>query len=78
MGVTNGQVLADWNKDITAAKAAKIDGFALNAGPNDSWSVAQLNLAYQSAEANNFKLFISFDMVGFFKKKEKKNDDCGN
>lgn len=63
MGVTNGQVLADWNRDITLAKAAKIDGFAINAGPNDAWSVAQLNLAYQSAEANAFKLFISFDMV---------------
>ncbi|KAL0633373.1 hypothetical protein Q9L58_007747 [Maublancomyces gigas] len=63
LGVTNGQVLADWNRDITLAKAAKIDGFAINAGPNDAWSVAQLNLAYQSAEANAFKLFISFDML---------------
>lgn len=63
MGNTFGQTIDDWNRDIQLAKAAHIDGFALNAGPNDSFGVAQLALAYQAAEANGFKMFISFDMV---------------
>lgn len=64
MGNTYGQTIDDWDRDIQLAKAAHIDGFALNAGPSDSFGVDQINLAYQSAESNNFKLFISFDMVG--------------
>lgn len=64
LGITNGQTLSDWTKDIQLAKASKIDGFALNAGPSDSYGETQLALAYQAAEQNNFKVFISFDMVG--------------
>ncbi|RPB11294.1 glycoside hydrolase [Morchella conica CCBAS932] len=63
VGNTYGQTLDDWAKDIQLAKAASIDGFALNAGPTDSYGEEQLDLAYQAAEANNFKLFISFDML---------------
>lgn len=53
----------DWNREIQLAKAASIDGFAVNAGPSDSYGPEQISNAYKSAEANNFKLFISFDMV---------------
>lgn len=44
------------------AKAVGIDGFALNIGPNDYWTLTQLHQAYAAGEAANFKMFISFDM----------------
>lgn len=42
------------------AKSLGIDAFALNIGV-DSYTDAQLSLAYQSAANNDMKVFISFD-----------------
>lgn len=53
---------ADWASDIQAAKAAHIDGFALNIASQDSTTGAVLDSAYAAAEtAGNFSLFLSFD-----------------
>ncbi|KAI5459642.1 glycoside hydrolase family 71 protein [Mariannaea sp. PMI_226] len=62
VGLTDQQTLTHWKKDISDAKAASIDGFALNIGPKDSWTRTQLDLAYKAAAAAKFKLFLSFDM----------------
>lgn len=40
-----------------------IDGFSLNIGPQDPWTLTQLHQAFAAAEAANFKLFLSFDMA---------------
>lgn len=45
---------------MQAAQAAGIDAFALNIG-TDQESLTQLGYAYQSAENNGMKVFISFD-----------------
>ncbi|KAL7266880.1 hypothetical protein RUND412_010554 [Rhizina undulata] len=63
LGLTSGQTSDEWASDMKAAKASLIDGFALNAGPTDSYGPEQLALAYQVAEQNDFSLFISFDMA---------------
>ncbi|KAF5523291.1 Mutanase [Colletotrichum aenigma] len=51
---------SEYDADMQHAKAAGIDAFALNIG-TDSYSEAQLDLAYQSAANNGMKVFISFD-----------------
>ncbi|OBT59519.1 hypothetical protein VE04_00563 [Pseudogymnoascus sp. 24MN13] len=51
---------ADYDDDMLRAKSLGIDAFALNIGV-DSYTDAQLNLAYQSAANNDMKVFISFD-----------------
>jgi hypothetical protein len=51
---------ADYDSDMKLAKAAGIDAFALNIG-TDSYNEAQLGYAYESAAANDMKVFISFD-----------------
>ncbi|KAA8903854.1 glycoside hydrolase [Sphaerosporella brunnea] len=64
VGLTSGQTADQWASDIAAAKAAGIDGFALNSGPSDSYTLTQLTLAYNAAAAaGNFVMFISFDMA---------------
>ena len=64
MGLTSGQTTEQWQKDISAAKASSVDGFALNIGPNDAWTQTQLQLAYSAAEAaGGFSMFISFDFA---------------
>ncbi|OTA99377.1 glycoside hydrolase family 71 protein [Hypoxylon sp. CI-4A] len=63
VGLTSGQSADQWQQDITDAKSAGIDGFALNVGSSDSWNDAQLQLAYQTAASNDFDLFLSFDMA---------------
>jgi hypothetical protein len=51
-----------WESDIQQAKAAHIDGFALNIAAQDSYTDAVLGNAYAAAEAvGNFTLFLSFD-----------------
>lgn len=60
--MTDGQSAAQWTKDIKDAKAVGIDGFALNMGAKDNWTLTQVHQAYTAAEANNFKMFLSFDM----------------
>jgi glucan endo-1,3-alpha-glucosidase len=50
--------------EISTAKQAGIDGFALNIGPNDYWTPPQLRNAYAAAEqVGGFVVFISFDMA---------------
>ncbi|KAI2627645.1 glycoside hydrolase family 71 protein [Hypoxylon sp. NC1633] len=63
VGLTSGQSQDQWQKDITEAKSAGIDGFALNVGSADSWNAQQLQLAYDTASSNGFSLFFSFDMA---------------
>lgn len=53
----------DWARDVSLAKKAHIDGFALNIAKDD-YTDAQLKLAYNAAAAcpqGKFKVFISFD-----------------
>ncbi|KAH6617236.1 glycoside hydrolase family 71 protein [Chaetomium tenue] len=53
-----------WVREVAAAKAAGIDGFALNIGPSDSWTSLQLDNAYEAAaHCGEFSMFISFDMA---------------
>lgn len=62
VGITYGQELAQWQTDMTEAKSAGIDGFALNIG-TDSYTSGQLDLAYEAASSvDDFDLFLSFDM----------------
>jgi glucan endo-1,3-alpha-glucosidase len=62
VGITYGQASSQWAKDISDAKSAGIDGFALNIG-TDSYTDEQLGLAYDAASAaGQFSLFLSFDM----------------
>ncbi|KAI1802096.1 glycoside hydrolase family 71 protein [Daldinia bambusicola] len=63
VGLTNQQSRDQWQKDITEAKSAGIDGFALNIGSQDAWNADQLQLAYDTAAANGFSMFLSFDMA---------------
>lgn len=64
LGLTDGQTAARWREEIERAKAIGIDGFALNAGPKDGWTDAQLKLAYDTAASvPGFSVFVSFDML---------------
>ena len=58
--VSNRDSSADYDADMTRAKAAGIDAFALNIGTDD-YTDQQLQYAYQSASENDMKVFISFD-----------------
>jgi len=62
MGYSSGMTQDMWTTDVNSAKAASIDGFALNCGPTDDWNSEQLGYAFSAAEAAGFSLFISFDM----------------
>ncbi|PGH07312.1 aminopeptidase I [Blastomyces parvus] len=54
----------EWESDITLAKEAHIDGFALNIGPQDSYTDDVLRKAYDAAAAvGDFTLFLSFDYL---------------
>ncbi|KAK4703806.1 glucan endo-1,3-alpha-glucosidase, partial [Phenoliferia sp. Uapishka_3] len=60
MGDWQSYTAADWQADITLAKAANIDAFALNCG-HDSSDPTQLGYAYSAAEAiGGFKVFVSY------------------
>jgi glucan endo-1,3-alpha-glucosidase len=62
VGVTYDQTSSQWANDISEAKSAGIDGFALNVG-NDSSTDEQLGLVSDAASAaGSFSLFLSFDM----------------
>ncbi|KAL2198151.1 glycosyl hydrolase family 71-domain-containing protein [Corynascus similis CBS 632.67] len=50
VGLTCGQPPERWDRDIVAAELAGLDGFALNIGPSDDWTITQLDHAYQAAE----------------------------
>ncbi|KAG8362182.1 hypothetical protein FVEN_g18 [Fusarium venenatum] len=58
--VANRQSSADYDDDMKRAKAAGIDAFALNIGV-DTYTDVQLDYAYDSANRNGMKVFISFD-----------------
>lgn len=65
-GLTDGHTYEDWNQEILAAHAAGIDGFALNIGPNDHYTMPQLRQAYSAASSllgGRFVMFLSFDMA---------------
>ncbi|KAL8709183.1 MAG: hypothetical protein Q9220_006063 [cf. Caloplaca sp. 1 TL-2023] len=61
VGNTAAYTPADWTNDITLAKAAGIDAFALNIAAHTDYNAVQLQNAYQAAESLGFKLFLSFD-----------------
>jgi hypothetical protein len=62
--VSNRNSAADYDLDMKRAKAAGIDAFALNIGTN--WfTEQQLNYAYESANNNGMKVFISFDFAWY-------------
>jgi len=63
VGLTYGQARDEWQLDISEAKEAGIDGFALNIGSTDTQNHEQLELAYEVAAENDFLLFLSFDMA---------------
>ena len=69
IGTINSYTTQDWTKDIKAAQAAGINAFALNCA-NEQQTVKQIPLAYQTAESLNFKVFLSFDMNSYAKRKE--------
>ena len=54
----------DWASDLALAKAAKIDGFAMNVAAGDPNTDTVLAAAYAAAEtAGDFKMFLSFDYL---------------
>jgi Glycosyl hydrolase family 71 len=54
----------DWASDIAMAKAAKIDGFAMNIAAGDPNTDRVLAAAYAAAEAaGDFTMFLSFDYL---------------
>jgi len=59
MGIVNRQTSNEYDADFNIAKAASIDAFALNIGPDVSNT--QLEYAYDSAARIGMKVFISFD-----------------
>ncbi|KAK3319627.1 glycoside hydrolase [Cercophora scortea] len=62
VGLTYMQSAEQWGYDIGNASAAAIDGFALNIGPSDSYTLDSLRHAYDAAaKFDNFTLFLSFD-----------------
>lgn len=68
VGLTDGQTTDEWTEEMLAARAAGIDGFALNIGPSDPWTAPQLRAAYAAAAdlpgpGPAFVLFLSFDMA---------------
>lgn len=66
VGDTAAHTQATWENDITLAKDAGIDAFALNGGFPDSNVPTQFANAFAAAEAlgSDFKLFFSFDYLG--------------
>ncbi|KAI6775950.1 hypothetical protein HG530_002708 [Fusarium avenaceum] len=58
--VGNRQSSAEYDDDMKRAKDAGIDAFALNIGVDD-YTDTQLDYAYDSANRNGMKVFISFD-----------------
>lgn len=63
VGNTYPYTQSNWATDIKLAKAASIDGFALNIG-GDWWQPLRVNDAYVAAEAaGDFTMFLSLDMT---------------
>lgn len=64
VGNTKAFSMDDWAHEMTLAKNAGIDAFALNMANNDSTNDIALPLAFSAAVQTNFKLFFSFDYAG--------------
>ncbi|KAH8880781.1 hypothetical protein GQ53DRAFT_889507 [Thozetella sp. PMI_491] len=64
VGNANNYTLANWEYDMTQAKNAHIDAFALNIANHDTSIYSSLALAFQAASAVGFQLFFSFDFAG--------------
>ncbi|KAB5566131.1 putative alpha-1,3-glucanase/mutanase [Coniochaeta sp. 2T2.1] len=65
IGIVGSRTSAsDYDDDMQRAKAMGIDAFALNIGV-DPYTDTQLGFAYDSAAANDMKVFISFDFNWF-------------
>ncbi|KAI9728279.1 MAG: hypothetical protein M1834_007772 [Cirrosporium novae-zelandiae] len=56
---------SDWVNDITLAKSASIDGFALNIGDDDYTSTALQNAYSAAATVGGFSVFLSFDYAAY-------------
>lgn len=53
-------------QDVSDAKAAGFDAFALNVPGTDSWATNAIQLLFNAARSDgSFKLFFSFDMTHF-------------
>ncbi|KAL2372768.1 hypothetical protein RJ035_000803 [Blastomyces gilchristii] len=64
VGNAAGMTHDEWVSDINLAKAALIDGFALNIGVQDPYTDEVLKKAYSAAAAvGDFTLFLSFDYL---------------
>ncbi|KAK4465453.1 glycoside hydrolase [Cladorrhinum samala] len=64
VGNVNNFDLADWENDMRLAKESSIDAFVLNVGAGDENNDRSLELAFQAANSQSFKLFFSFDYLG--------------
>ena len=64
IGNSYGYTQTNFENDITLAKNAGIDGFALNVG-DDDWTWTRVDWAYAAANSvgGGFKLFISFGIL---------------
>jgi hypothetical protein len=63
LGIVAGHTAADWEKDFAFAQQYGVSAFGLNFGNVDSYTDAQLDLAYAAAEKTGFKVFMSFDFA---------------
>ncbi|KAI9839216.1 MAG: hypothetical protein M1819_003209 [Sarea resinae] len=62
VGNSAGSTYDDWVDDVTKAKAAGIDGFALNIAATDTYTDTSLENAYNAANSvGDFSCFLSFD-----------------
>jgi hypothetical protein len=64
VGNTGSFTEADWKTQITLAKAAGIDAFALNMARDENTTTTQLPSAFTAAKALSFNMFFSFDYAG--------------
>lgn len=63
VGNTEKYTEEEWKDDITLAKEAKIDAFALNIAMNERFKDS-IAMAFSTAKDADFKLFFSFDYAG--------------
>jgi len=64
--MVGGMTAAEAIKDVQDAKALGVDAFALNIqSVTESWSIDAVDMLFSAANANDFKLFFSFDMNYF-------------
>ncbi|KAK3346008.1 glycosyl hydrolase family 71-domain-containing protein [Lasiosphaeria hispida] len=62
VGLCINQTAEHWFDDISSAGASATDGFALNIGAGDDFTLDALRRAYDAAsKLDNFTLFLSFD-----------------